>query len=93
MPLFKDSKKSLADKNKDILFSKLFTIANMEQFKSWKEYRFQKLRDYYKISLNELEKGNNNFLQKFNELYSARKYETLEDFINLFKKRKSSKSY
>lgn len=80
------AKKSILEKNKDILFAKLWTIANLEEFKDWKENNFLKLMGLYKSSLKQLRLGNTDFLNRFNLLYSTRKIRDLENYIINYKK-------
>ena len=76
------NQKSLSDKNKDLIFSKLTSMANMPEHAHLKDSNFKKLTENYKTSLKQLQKGNNDFLQKFNTLYSNARYSELSEYLD-----------
>lgn len=74
--------KNLVDKNKDFIFSKLISISEMPDYTYLKNSNYQKLSENYKTSLKQLQKGNKNFLQKFNTLYSNARYSDALEYLD-----------
>jgi hypothetical protein len=74
--------KDLLDKNKDLIFNKLYTISLLPENLDWKTSNYKKLSDKYKKSLEQLKNGNDDFLKKFNTLYSCCRYNELSEYID-----------
>lgn len=85
MNLSKLDSNKLFENNKYMIFNKLVSISEKEDFHSWKDNNYKKLLDYYKISLLQLKDNNSIFLNKFNLLYSSSRYNELIEYINTFK--------
>lgn len=81
------NKQNIADKNKDIVFSKLIHISDLPENSNWKASNYKELSQKYKTSLKQLQKGNKNFLEKFNTLYSNARYLDLSEYIDTFEKK------
>lgn len=73
--------KNFIDSNKDIIFSKLSNISNLQDSSDEKNSNYKKLSENYKTSLQQLQKGNKDFLQKFNTMYANSRYSDLNEYI------------